>query len=176
MKQAELSKADMINGVPILLRKIVRFRPRVVCFVGKGIWEVFVKEATRTVLSSTVLPLDSPSTPGPSTPRTPSTPVGEDIKEEVDPDVLPSLVTTPKRTVGKKPKRAPKVKILFKWGIQPVKVILPDADHGTRDIVETLFFVMPSTSGRVVSHQVSRTPDVSGSSCPAVLTFCVPAS
>ncbi|KAI9444042.1 hypothetical protein H4582DRAFT_1918883 [Lactarius indigo] len=36
--QAELSAQEMANSVPALLTKIARFRPRVVCFIGKGIW------------------------------------------------------------------------------------------------------------------------------------------
>ncbi|KAH9171552.1 uracil-DNA glycosylase-like protein, partial [Lactarius sanguifluus] len=36
--QAELSAQEMASSVPALLTKIARFRPRVVCFIGKGIW------------------------------------------------------------------------------------------------------------------------------------------
>lgn len=36
---SELSAAsDMRPGVPLLLAKILRFRPQIVCFVGKDIW------------------------------------------------------------------------------------------------------------------------------------------
>ncbi|GJE89220.1 mismatch-specific DNA-glycosylase [Phanerochaete sordida] len=44
-EQAELSLGDMHAGVPILLAKIVRYAPRVVCFVGKQIGETFLTEA-----------------------------------------------------------------------------------------------------------------------------------
>ncbi|KAH9047471.1 hypothetical protein EDB83DRAFT_2403295 [Lactarius deliciosus] len=37
--QAELSAQEMASSVPALLTKIARFRPRVVCFIGKGIWQ-----------------------------------------------------------------------------------------------------------------------------------------
>lgn len=36
---AELSKAEMATGTPILEEKIRQFRPEAVCIVGKGIWE-----------------------------------------------------------------------------------------------------------------------------------------
>lgn len=36
---AELSKAEMIDGTPILEEKFRRYRPEAVCIVGKGIWE-----------------------------------------------------------------------------------------------------------------------------------------
>ncbi|KAI0674676.1 uracil-DNA glycosylase-like protein [Trametes maxima] len=40
---AELANEEFTAGAPVLLRKIVRKRPRVVCFVGKAIWESFIK-------------------------------------------------------------------------------------------------------------------------------------
>ena len=36
---AELSKAEMAEGTPVLEAKIAEFRPEAVCIVGKGIWE-----------------------------------------------------------------------------------------------------------------------------------------
>lgn len=36
---AELSKAEMAAGTPVLEAKIRKFRPEAVCIVGKGIWE-----------------------------------------------------------------------------------------------------------------------------------------
>lgn len=36
---AELSKAEMAAGTPILEEKVRRWRPEAVCIVGKGIWE-----------------------------------------------------------------------------------------------------------------------------------------
>ena len=37
--QADLSAQEMASSVPALLTKIARFRPRVACFIGKGIWQ-----------------------------------------------------------------------------------------------------------------------------------------
>ena len=36
---AELSKAEMAEGTPILEAKIAKYKPEAVCIVGKGIWE-----------------------------------------------------------------------------------------------------------------------------------------
>ena len=36
--QADLSAQEMASSVPALLTKLARFRPRVACFIGKGIW------------------------------------------------------------------------------------------------------------------------------------------
>ena len=35
---ADLSSQEMARSVPTLLVKVARLRPRVVCFIGKGIW------------------------------------------------------------------------------------------------------------------------------------------
>lgn len=40
---SELLPSELIAGVPILLEKIQRWKPRTVCFVGKGISEAFLK-------------------------------------------------------------------------------------------------------------------------------------
>ncbi|GAC98101.1 hypothetical protein PHSY_005690 [Pseudozyma hubeiensis SY62] len=40
---AELLPSELIQGVPVLVQKIQRWKPRTVCFVGKGIAEAFVK-------------------------------------------------------------------------------------------------------------------------------------
>lgn len=42
-KEAELAPSEFSAGVPALLYKLARFRPRIVCFVGKGIWEAFAR-------------------------------------------------------------------------------------------------------------------------------------
>lgn len=51
-QQAELSKDEMTESVPSLKAKIAKHRPRIVCFVGKGIWiiveAVFRKQARNT--------------------------------------------------------------------------------------------------------------------------------
>ncbi|CAL1708129.1 unnamed protein product [Somion occarium] len=143
-EQAELSKQDMIFGVPVLLSKIARFRPRIITFVGKGIWEVFIKEASKLipVLESTQDDETSASS-GSTTPIT-------DDGDSATADKLPSKQRQTTKRKGKSKGKKSK-KSTFDWGIQPYKAV-----HGTAyEVTETLFFVMPSTSGRVVSHQLN---------------------
>jgi TDG/mug DNA glycosylase family protein len=42
-QEAELSPTEMAAGVPAFLAKVARYRPRIVCFVGIGIWRVVEK-------------------------------------------------------------------------------------------------------------------------------------
>lgn len=52
---ADLSKSEMKAALPTLLQKISRFKPRFVCFVGMGIWEVIqIALSQMTMPSATV--------------------------------------------------------------------------------------------------------------------------
>ncbi|TCD61388.1 hypothetical protein EIP91_008525 [Steccherinum ochraceum] len=172
-EQAELSKTEMISGVPTLSSKIAKYKPRIVCFLGKGIWQVFVKEASR--LSSAAEPAFQrndttllrqskyftptpcrPSTPSSTPPtsspyfssplRTPSTPVDSSLRSEGESDVLPQLDDVSRREVSATPKSRTRHRDVFDWGLQPVKMPHADPCDG---IKESLFFVVPSTSARV---------------------------
>ncbi|KDQ10527.1 hypothetical protein BOTBODRAFT_36223 [Botryobasidium botryosum FD-172 SS1] len=126
---AELSKKEMAESVPTLFRKIVGVRPRVVCFVGKSIWDAFEARVKKDSggLKKSKTELDSTKFGGPA----PSKP-----------------------TKGRQ-------KPVTKWGSQPYKLVYDSeraeltADAQDERIAETLFFLVPSTSGRVVSHQLS---------------------
>ncbi|KAH9954776.1 uracil-DNA glycosylase-like protein [Russula dissimulans] len=93
----ELSKQEMADSVPALLANVVRLRPRVVCFVGKGIWLHVERSASM-----------------------------------------------PRRATARS---------VFAYGLQPYKA-LHDVVPENASVRETLFYVFPSTSGRVVSHQL----------------------
>lgn len=116
-EEAELAPSEFAAGVPILLQKIARFRPRIVCFVGKGIWTAFER----------ALPL-----------------------EMSQGDISPSSRATPLQGGSRKGRRAQKE--AFKYDLQPYKVVHPVG--GT--VRETLFFVSPSSSGLVTSHQLPQ--------------------
>ena len=45
----------MLAGVPVLLAKVQRYKPRVVCFVGKQIGELFCKEAAKLTEGESML-------------------------------------------------------------------------------------------------------------------------
>ncbi|KAF9556791.1 DNA glycosylase [Agrocybe pediades] len=57
IEQNELSRTEQVSGVSILLAKIHKYRPRVVCFVGLGIADIFKSEVK----------LESPKKPKEST-------------------------------------------------------------------------------------------------------------
>ncbi|TWT25236.1 G/U mismatch-specific DNA glycosylase [Planomicrobium sp. CPCC 101110] len=41
---AEISKAEYVEGAALLEQKIKQYRPKVVCFVGKGVYQEFSKK------------------------------------------------------------------------------------------------------------------------------------
>ncbi|KAI0089753.1 uracil-DNA glycosylase-like protein [Irpex rosettiformis] len=134
-EQAELSKADMLTGVPTLLAKVRKYKPRVVCFVGKQIGELFCKEATRLTTEDSI-----PEEP----------PVGTIM------DDSQSKGKAPGRRQGKNSKT-------FQWGMQEFKVVHHEAritggvDGDDKALLakETHFFIMPSTSARVAGYQLA---------------------
>jgi len=107
----------MAHSVPSFLAKVARYRPRIVCFVGMGIWRIVEK----------VIANASPN--------------------EGDSEVR--LFSPSKR----KSKRSSAASV----GLQPYKLVY-DNEHSEQidqtSVRETYFFVVPSTSGRVVSHQL----------------------
>ncbi|KAH9943535.1 uracil-DNA glycosylase-like protein [Amylocystis lapponica] len=124
-QETELAASEFAAGVPALLQKIARFRPRIVCFVGKGIWEAFERALPKGARAGT--------SPPPSSALAPSAGSSTDKA---------TLVRSP---VGRR--RA--AKLQFKFDVQPYKVMHPEG-------AVTLFFVTPSTSGRVTSHQLPQ--------------------
>jgi len=96
-EQNELSANEQVAGVPALLAKVARYRPRVLCFVGLDIARTFQKKIT--------------------------------------------FAFNPE---GKKPAK-------LELGLQSYKLV--HANSGTNTVHETLFYAMPSTSGRVTQFQ-----------------------
>jgi len=114
----------MVASVPALLQKVKKYRPRIVCFVGKGIWVIVEKGLLVTCNVSD---------------GSPNSPVN--------------------RSPSKSPKKSPRSKSAKAkndgYGLQPYKIVHAVNGQGsTSNVRETLFFVSPSSSGRVVSHQL----------------------
>ncbi|KDQ53779.1 hypothetical protein JAAARDRAFT_72403 [Jaapia argillacea MUCL 33604] len=105
----ELSNQEMKASVPQLLAKIKEYHPRIVCFVGKGMWDIVESVIKRS------------SNPGSKIKR--GSPRNKDAAKSKD--------------AGLK--------------LRPYKMV-HEGDHLV--IKETLFFVVPSTSARVISHQL----------------------
>ncbi|KAJ1307634.1 hypothetical protein OPQ81_001730 [Rhizoctonia solani] len=136
-EMTELSLAERRAAVPGFLRKVHKWRPRVVCMVGKGIWEdvfAYVAKASKGKCEA------------------------DGIRVEECP--------------GQSGHRGwAELKANFEFDIQPI-CLLHDTDkeedgskNGGRPIVNetissenkrTLFFVVPSTSSRVLTHQLLK--------------------
>ncbi|KAI1785071.1 uracil-DNA glycosylase-like protein [Ganoderma leucocontextum] len=145
---AELANTEFTAGVPTLLRKIVERRPQIVCFVGKAIWESFIravappsKSAVKAEVVDAEFTMNIPTsstasssacTPGSASSSSPAT-------------RAPSRAKV-KRTNSKKLKPEP-----FVYDLQPYKVIHTAPDATVR---ETLFSVVVSTSGLVAGYQL----------------------
>ncbi|KAH9930474.1 DNA glycosylase, partial [Epithele typhae] len=127
---AELHASEYAAGVPSLFAKIYRHRPRVVCFVGKGIWDSFIRAVV----------------PPPSTPPA----------KDKTPDVGIVSATDGEWTETKSEPGSPfdydlqPYKVVHVAGTGSLSPLLL---HDTT-VRETLFFVIVSTSGLVASHQL----------------------
>ncbi|GJE94002.1 mismatch-specific DNA-glycosylase [Phanerochaete sordida] len=156
-EQSELSANEMRTGVPTLMTKLAKHRPRIVCFLSKGIWETFLREAYRLAAPST------PASPSSSSPI-PTPPSGQLAQSRTPPvkskyfgsppaaeaDVLPQLPAAPPSPRKRSPAKVPRH--TFAWGLQPFKAV--HRHTGAAEVAdETLFFVVPSPSARVVAYQ-----------------------
>lgn len=159
-----------LNALPFT-EKLLRLRPRIVCFVGKKIWDVY-----ESVIAKTARPAPAYNSPRPinvdqdgdrvvklepastaSTPIKAETDSGTAALEVHSPTNL-RTPETPRRTSGQ-PKPKVKAEVRFDW-TQPRAFRLPhhhDHDHhhdhhGGQVTAYTYFWVVPNTSG------LERTP------------------
>ncbi|KIP03935.1 hypothetical protein PHLGIDRAFT_129842 [Phlebiopsis gigantea 11061_1 CR5-6] len=149
-EQSELSRHEMRQGTPTLLEKIAKYRPRIVCFLSKTIWEVFRQETSCLHLKALE---DQPSTPkdkhylrstSPTKPvRSRFFPFPQDSTGNTEDD-------SAAQAAGSQPAARPH-SYKFVWGPQPFKVVHDVSDEST--VCETLFYVVPSPSARVVRYQ-----------------------
>lgn len=124
---SELSKAEMRDNVPRLVEKLVRYRPRVVAFVGMGIADV-----VRAWFRDLPAPAPAPDDPQPCPTF-----------------CIPSLAQPPPSP--KKLAPSPRKKALGKTsnGLQPLCITFPDGAP------PLFFWALPSTSARVVAYQIA---------------------
>jgi len=115
IEQAELSRAEMVASVPTFLDKVRKWRPGMVCFVGRSMW-LCVEKGLQMLCEPSAL------SPRPGTPKRPGKKGNKKNRNEG-------------------------------YGMQPYKIVHPSLDEHDA-VEETLLFVVPSTSGRVVSHQL----------------------
>ncbi|KAI8971295.1 uracil-DNA glycosylase-like protein [Trametes punicea] len=142
---AELAESEFTAGVPALLQKIVRKRPRIVCFVGKAIWDSFIKAAAPSpIFGEEAVTTDTQATEASLTTTTEAAASGE----------LVAVTKTRKATMTKERPSRRKAKPIpktFAFDLQPYKIVHTDPSATVR---ETLFFVVVSTSGLVAGYQL----------------------
>ncbi|CDO72827.1 hypothetical protein BN946_scf185002.g12 [Trametes cinnabarina] len=144
---AELANSEFTAGVPALLHKIVRKRPRVVCFVGKAIWESFIKAAAPSILANEEL-VSADVDPYEVSVKTEVVTAQDHMK-----GTSVALMQTEKKAVRRSTsKRKATVKTrTFEFGLQPYKIVHSDTDARVK---ETLFCAVVSTSGLVAGYQL----------------------
>ncbi|KAF8604220.1 DNA glycosylase [Ceratobasidium sp. AG-I] len=115
-EMTELSMAERRAVVPAFLRKVHKWRPKIVCMVGKGIWDdvfAYMVKASKGKCADDGVCVEQSSSES-------------------------------------RPKDLAEQKANFQFDIQPVGLL-----HSPEKVERTLFFVVPSTSGRVLTHQVT---------------------
>lgn len=165
----------MREGVPFFMNKIAKYRPRIVCFLAKGIWEIFLREAYR---------LNPPPKPTPSTPKRPrakSAPPRMQIvaSKYFSPPSCNSEVeepATPSPSQRQRKSRRPEVpKYDFDWGLQPFKV-----EHRRIGTVKARPVCQPQSNNTIFQERhLPRSRQRCSSSCQAPLlelsrTRCAP--
>lgn len=101
---SELSRAEKVAGVPAFLRKVARYRPRIVCFIGREIGDAF-ETAVRQSLkpsgatssmtgSTTKKPVAKPGSIAPISNSEAPTPV-PNVLDRKAADYVTPLLTTP---------------------------------------------------------------------------------
>ncbi|KAK4687323.1 hypothetical protein P7C73_g2795, partial [Tremellales sp. Uapishka_1] len=164
-EQAELSTMEMRLNTSRLLDKVLKYRPRVVCFVGKKIWDVFesvvrktagppleieyavkeesgttgggaeVKEDGRDLAIEHAVKEESGSTGG-----------GTEVKEDGG-GVKVEVESLEEKTATTSPKKSPKAKS-FDWTKpRSLRLPLPRADETAGKPDYCYFWVVPNTSG-----------------------------
>ncbi|CAE6507733.1 unnamed protein product [Rhizoctonia solani] len=156
-EMTELSLAERRAAVPGFLRKVHKWQPKVVCMVGKGIWEdvfAYVSKASKGKCKADEIHVEECSSQS-----------GQrgwaELKASFEFDIQPIclLHSTDKEGGSKR----------SKFDIQPI-CLLHSTDkeggskHSKRQVTtdgtmgsenkRTLFFVVPSTSSRVFTHQL----------------------
>lgn len=164
--------------MPILMSKLVQCRPRTLCFLGKGIWDVFHQQLCKLKLNMKLQP-NFPSRKCKQRKRHPArgspTVASKYFCTHQSPSqdtaaVLSASSGSPEHEAHLKSRNERS----FKWGLQPFKIIhqrlgiiqlttmicarSTEYHHYEGDtpllVPETLIFVVPSPSARVVAYQV----------------------
>lgn len=115
----------MRRSVPVLVDKIAKYRPRILCFMGKGIWDIFRQQAFKLESSnrSSISSLNDKMRDGKGASRPSSQPAGSLVKSkyfaapEVPVQSGGMLDSSSQVSQGKPVKKS------FACGLQPFKII-----------------------------------------------------
>jgi hypothetical protein len=118
----------MIQSVPSFTAKLAKYRPRIVCFVGKGIW-VIVEAAFRKQVEATSQDPSRKDNIANVESRTDTDDAGE------DPLLPPS--TPRKSSTNRRSKNRPKATSnSFDYGLQPYKLVYTDVTCKSLGVVK----------------------------------------
>ena len=113
MFPAKLSADEMKEAVPLLMTKLFHYRPRTLCFLGKGIWDVFRRQAFQ--LEAEVQPrIDFPSC---KRRRVKDRPGAEPMT------VASKYFSSPEDGSQRVPRARNSRNPSFQWGLQPFKIV-----------------------------------------------------
>jgi hypothetical protein len=131
--------AERRAAVPVFLRKVHKWRPKIVCMVGKGIWEdvfAYAVKASKGKCAGDGIHVERCTSGGDSGQKE-----WADLKTSFEYDIQPvCLLHGPHKSNGRS-----------KCGASNEMTRMKTIDTATK---RTLFFVVPSTSSRVLTHQV----------------------
>lgn len=161
---SELLPSELIAGVPVLLEKVQVWRPRTVCFVGKGISEAFVKGLKQAGAIPSAR-RESKQRSGAKAEAQDQDTLGHTVLDiQIPAEVLRADSGGAKPSSQRKPAPgSPKAKRLHYtkdsakddsgYGLLPICVShAKRTDRPLRLDEVTLFFVSPSSSARVTTH------------------------
>jgi TDG/mug DNA glycosylase family protein len=162
-EQSELSTQEMrLNALPFT-DKLLRIKPKIVCFVGKKIWDVYesvIRKSARPidharnspVVKSEVQAFETAAIPVPGVTTTSTCDVKQEAPDQVEskPIIRNTVPSTPQsQSRGNRTPTRPKVR--FDW-TKPRPFRLPHGDDDSQVLSYTYFWVVPNTSG------LERTP------------------
>ena len=127
----ELSRQEQHDNTSVLLHRIVKYRPRIVCFLGLGIWAIFLNHLTNIILlpQSGVFDDDEEDDPPPEPPkkkrkRASPAQVIATTSKYFSPSPSPSAdVSEERRRRRKFKRRAAEYKDSL--GMKPIKIVYP---------------------------------------------------
>jgi hypothetical protein len=149
----ELSVAEQEAGVLPFLRKVIRFRPRVVCFLGMNIWDLVKKGLIDLVPLPDAEPEDNLGTPPQPSPTQTKLITSKHFPPPLDPEPESSkkpLTLSQRRRLLK---RQIKLDCPTAPGLMPFKIVY-EVEEEAASPRETLFYSLPSPSARVIHFQL----------------------